>query len=205
MGPGYVTSSTLENLTKTIHECQMACWQELVRKSTPSCTLSHPAKAFEFFLIPTHPFFNLSLQSPFPEPEPEPESPSALAAGAGPPSLAEDPPVPPATTPAVPPMSASGAEPPSPAVDALAADESAPLPAVGPTVEEATPAVAGIMPTHCSFSRFANCVSHSERHIDQAITTTKTKKTMTMTQKATMRNVLGRRSHLWHLRRIGSM
>ena len=102
-------------------------------------------------------------------------------------------------------MSASGAELPSPAVDAPAADESAPLPAVGPAADEATPAVAGIMPTHCSFSRFANCVSHSERHIDQAITTTKTKNTMTMTQKATMRNVLGRRSHLWHLRRIGSM
>ena len=31
------------------------------------------------------------------------------------------------------------------------------------------------------------------------------KKTHGVTQKATMRNVLGRRSHLWHLRRIGSM
>ena len=65
-GPRHVTSSTLENLTKTIHECQMACWQELVRKSTPSCTLSHPAKAFEFFLTPTHPFFNLPLQPAHP-------------------------------------------------------------------------------------------------------------------------------------------
>ena len=39
-GPGYFTSSTLENLTSTASECQTLRKQLLVRKS-PQCTFSH--------------------------------------------------------------------------------------------------------------------------------------------------------------------